>query len=167
MARKGETWKAYGDESSGYHLFPFRTEKLKPRAPMVLRLKRGRVGRRRPQRATGRSPFFLLSVRVRPDAPLFYPGCHGDSEGARNTGSLSSGISPRYWMEGVWIYEKSPATTVTRLCMHCNFLFFLCLLLHLLKCFNNGRQSAEGRHFFPFIPSFYCRAAKVGFTTFQ
>ena len=27
---------------------------------MVLRLKRGRVGRRRPQRATGRSPFFFV-----------------------------------------------------------------------------------------------------------
>ena len=31
--------------ASGYHLFPFRTEKLSPSAPMVLQT-RGRVGRR-------------------------------------------------------------------------------------------------------------------------
>ena len=32
--------------ASGFHLFPFRTEKLSPSAPMVLHT-RGRVGRRR------------------------------------------------------------------------------------------------------------------------
>ncbi len=50
----------HGDESGGDHLFPFRTEKLKPPAPMVLRLKRGRVGRRRPYQAPGEPGAFFL-----------------------------------------------------------------------------------------------------------
>ena len=33
-----------GGNSEGDHLFPFRTEKLSPSAPMVLALKAGRVG---------------------------------------------------------------------------------------------------------------------------
>ena len=70
MAREGETWKAHGDGSGGYHLFPFRTEKLKPLAPMVLRLKRGRVGRRRPQ-GPGGIPglFFCPGKGGRPGTP--------------------------------------------------------------------------------------------------
>ena len=40
--------------AAGIHLFPFRTEKLSPPAPMVLRGRlRGRVGRR---------PFFMLGA---------------------------------------------------------------------------------------------------------
>ena len=35
-----------GGYSVGVHLFPFRTEKLKPTAPMVLPEEGGRVGRR-------------------------------------------------------------------------------------------------------------------------
>src|SRR5215210_7165058 len=43
--------------AAGIHLFPFRTEKLSPPAPMVLRGRlRGRVGRR---------PFFLLGASRR------------------------------------------------------------------------------------------------------
>jgi hypothetical protein len=42
--------------AAGIHLFPFRTEKLSPPAPMVLRGRlRGRVGRR---------PFFIALIGV-------------------------------------------------------------------------------------------------------
>lgn len=37
--------RSYGDCSGGVHLFPFRTEKLSPPAPMILP-KGGKVGRR-------------------------------------------------------------------------------------------------------------------------
>ena len=55
-----------GDNSAGAHLFPFRTEKLRPAAPMILPEEGGKVGRRpMPQRlAEMRAAFFC-----RPDCP--------------------------------------------------------------------------------------------------
>ncbi len=55
--------------AAGRHLFPFRTEKLSPPAPMVLGGRPpGRVGRRRDSDRQGRSkrPFFFLGGRRRP-----------------------------------------------------------------------------------------------------
>ena len=52
-----------GDDSAGAHLFPFRTEKLRPAAPMVLPEEGGRVGRRpMPQASSSRGGFFLLKT---------------------------------------------------------------------------------------------------------
>ena len=52
--------------AEGYHLFPYRTQKLSPSAPMVLGWTRpGRVGRRRIPKESGveilRFPIFLSS----------------------------------------------------------------------------------------------------------
>ena len=51
-----------GGYSAGAHLFPFRTEKLKPAAPMVLPEEGGRVGRRPIPHAPSvkRGGFFLF-----------------------------------------------------------------------------------------------------------
>ena len=38
----------HGDYSAEVHLFPFRTEKLSPAAPMILHESCGKVGRRHP-----------------------------------------------------------------------------------------------------------------------
>ncbi len=55
--------------AAGIHLFPFRTEKLSPPAPMVLRGRpRGRVGRR-----PFFVPFFEPFVWVRPVGPAGGP----------------------------------------------------------------------------------------------
>ena len=40
--------ETYGDYSAEVHLFPFRTEKLSPAAPMILHKNCGKVGRRHP-----------------------------------------------------------------------------------------------------------------------
>src|SRR5438034_10749753 len=66
--------------AEGSHLFPFRTEKLSPPAPMVLPGKPGgRVGRRPiflrspgPRRGIGASVF--LPVSTEPDGALAEPG---------------------------------------------------------------------------------------------
>ena len=51
-----------GDDSAGAHLFPFRTEKLRPAAPMVLPEEGGRVGRRpMPQASPKQGGFFCAS----------------------------------------------------------------------------------------------------------
>ena len=57
--------------ASGFHLFPFRTEKLSPTAPMVLHT-RGRVGRRQlfqPRLKKFKRGFFVLGL-LAPLAPL-------------------------------------------------------------------------------------------------
>ena len=44
-----ETYQdTHGDYSAEVHLFPFRTEKLSPAAPMILHKDCGKVGRRHP-----------------------------------------------------------------------------------------------------------------------
>ena len=48
--------------ASGFHLFPFRTEKLSPSAPMVLQT-RGRVGRR--QLFKMKEPAFVMKYGCR------------------------------------------------------------------------------------------------------
>src|SRR3954470_7005983 len=54
--------------ATGKHLFPFRTEKLSPLAPMVLEAQApGRVGRRPFLQGPARGPF---SCRAQPLAPL-------------------------------------------------------------------------------------------------
>ena len=40
--------ETHGDYSAEVHLFPFRTEKLSPAAPMILHESCGKVGRRHP-----------------------------------------------------------------------------------------------------------------------
>ena len=51
----GQLWRAtkptethFGGYGAGVHLFPFRTEKLSPAAPMILQEMCGKVGRRHP-----------------------------------------------------------------------------------------------------------------------
>ena len=58
--------------ASGFHLFPFRTEKLSPSAPMVLHT-RGRVGRRRLFRKG--SPSVRLDWRASSFIIRFYSTC--------------------------------------------------------------------------------------------
>ena len=58
--------------ASGFHLFPFRTEKLSPSAPMVLHT-RGRVGRRRLFRKG--SPSVRLDWRVSSFIIRLYSTC--------------------------------------------------------------------------------------------
>ena len=60
IRRRSPAERDCGGNSVWAHLFPFRTEKLKQTAPMVLPEEGGRVGRRPiPQRPSARGAFFL------------------------------------------------------------------------------------------------------------
>ena len=74
--------------AEGSHLFPFRTEKLSPPAPMVLRGKpRGRVGRRR---IFSRGP---VDLHGRPGLSAFLASVSGGGQGA------ASGVLETAWAQ--------------------------------------------------------------------
>ena len=60
--------------AAGFHLFPFRTEKLSPPAPMVLR-----------QRESRSPPFFFLESSAQCRGGLFFAACR---RGARRHGAV-------------------------------------------------------------------------------
>ena len=85
----------------GFHLFPFRTEKLSPLTPMVLRLSRGRVGSRLFKvRSIGSDLFLCAGVSSSPAVPVPFRGtfslCSHPSAHARfHTGFFPTSVRIR------------------------------------------------------------------------
>ena len=66
-----KTYKeTHGDYSAEVHLFPFRTEKLSPAAPMILQEMCGKVGRRHPHNGSLSIELGLSCFYMRPHVTL-------------------------------------------------------------------------------------------------
>ena len=125
--------ETHGDYSAEVHLFPFRTEKLSPAAPMILHESCGKVGRRHPHNGSLSIELglFCFVIVSRSSEPLLSP--HAFFRPADLTDGHGSSVS---W---VTICDIFPSLSIS-----CFEDYFIVLFYNRSMLFNSWRLPASG-----------------------